>query len=215
MSEFILLIGASLLLSASVFLLGTSRIKAAINLVAFQGIVIAFFPLLTMQSDSFGLIIFTVLVALVLRGFVFPYLLKKSIVTVQISHELKPSISYASSMMLGLACVGYSIWMVGKLPLVEAGSNSIVVICGLSVCLIGILLLTTRRLIITQIISYLVLENGVFLLGIGLNVKEEILVQGGIMLDIFAAIFIMAMMTFRIQEEFDHIDVDQLDTLRG
>lgn len=77
------------------------------------------------------------------------------------------------------------------------------------------LLFVTRKLALTQVLAYLVLENGVFLLGSGLNVKEELLVHFGVMLDIFVAIFIMGIITYRIHREFDHIDVDQLDDLRG
>jgi hydrogenase-4 component E len=58
------------------------------------------------------------------------------------------------------------------------------------------------------------MENGIYLFGVAFAVREPWMVQTGVLLDVFAAVFVMGIMIYRIQREFDHIDTDRLSDLK-
>jgi hydrogenase-4 component E len=80
--------------------------------------------------------------------------------------------------------------------------------------LTGFLILTCRRKAITQVLGYLILENGVFIFGMLLLQAMPFLVEVGVLLDLFVAIFVMGIMINHISREFSSISTDRLSTLR-
>jgi hydrogenase-4 component E len=72
----------------------------------------------------------------------------------------------------------------------------------------------TRRKAITQVIGYLAMENGIYAFGLATAVRAPLLVELGVLLDIFAAVFVMGIAILHIRREFDHIDTDRLTMLR-
>ena len=81
--------------------------------------------------------------------------------------------------------------------------------------LVGLFLIVSRRKAITQVLGYIVAENGIYALGVALVGGVPLLVELGVLLDVFVAVFIMSIAAYHISREFDHIDVDQLDRLKG
>ena len=81
--------------------------------------------------------------------------------------------------------------------------------------LVGLFLIVSRKKAISQVLGYLVMENGIYVLGIWMVVEIPMLVELGVLLDAFVAVFVMGIATYHISREFDHIDVDQLDSLKG
>jgi hydrogenase-4 component E len=67
---------------------------------------------------------------------------------------------------------------------------------------------------LNQVVGYLVLENGVYLFGLILAPEVPLLVELGILLDVFVAVFVMGIAIFHISREFDHLEMDQLTTLK-
>jgi hydrogenase-4 component E len=80
--------------------------------------------------------------------------------------------------------------------------------------LIGLLLIVSRNKALTQVLGYLVLENGIYIFGVTLVRDQPWLVETGILLDVFVAVFVMGIAIFHISREFDHMDVDQLTVLK-
>ncbi len=59
------------------------------------------------------------------------------------------------------------------------------------------------------------MENGIYAFGVALVGGVPLLVELGVLLDVFVAVFVMGIAIYHINREFDHIDADQLDRLRG
>jgi hydrogenase-4 component E len=78
----------------------------------------------------------------------------------------------------------------------------------------GLFLIISRRTALSQVIGYLVLENGIYTFGISLVQEEEFLVELGVLLDVLVGVFVMGITLFHISREFDHIDVDRLSALK-
>ncbi|MGO8671358.1 MAG: hypothetical protein ACLQVD_08365 [Capsulimonadaceae bacterium] len=86
---------------------------------------------------------------------------------------------------------------------------------AIGIVLLGMLLMLTRRLAVSQILGFLVLENGIFLYTIAQPHSMPLLVEIGVLMDVLAGTMLAGMLAFRINETFDHIDVTRLKELRG
>ncbi|MGB5138942.1 MAG: hydrogenase, partial [Candidatus Zixiibacteriota bacterium] len=85
---------------------------------------------------------------------------------------------------------------------------------ALSTTLTGFLILTTRAKAITQVVGYLVLENGIFIFGMLLVEAMPFLVEIGVLLDLFVAIFVMGIIINRISREFSTVSTRNLSSLK-
>ncbi len=74
--------------------------------------------------------------------------------------------------------------------------------------------MVSRSKAVTQVLGYLVLENGIYCFGLGAAPRSPALVEMGILLDVFVAVFVMGITIYHINREFDHIDTDQLISLK-
>jgi hydrogenase-4 component E len=85
---------------------------------------------------------------------------------------------------------------------------------ALATALTGFLLLATRRKAITQVVGYLALENGVFVMGLTLVEAMPLFVEIGVLLDLVVAIFVMGIIIEHISREFSSIDTTRLSSLK-
>jgi hydrogenase-4 component E len=80
--------------------------------------------------------------------------------------------------------------------------------------LVGLFVIISRRKALTQVLGYLVLENGIYTFGVGLVQNTPMLVELGVLLDVFVAVFVMGIAIFHINRQFDHIDTDRMVLLK-
>jgi hydrogenase-4 component E len=78
----------------------------------------------------------------------------------------------------------------------------------------GLFLIVSRKRAVSQVLGFLVLENGIYTFGVGVVVRTPYLVEVGVLLDVFVAVFVMGITIFHINREFDHINTDRLSTLK-
>ena len=101
--------------------------------------------------------------------------------------------------------------MSSRLPIPLSPVSPYLLPVSTSTVLIGLLTLMTRVKAITQVIGYLVLENGVFLLGLLLVRQMPLVVELGILLDVFVGVFVMTIVVHHIGRTFEHVDTRRLD----
>ena len=109
---------------------------------------------------------------------------------------------------------GLSVIFGRTLPLAPEHAGSLLVPAALSTVLAGFIVLSTRRKAITQAAGYLILENGVFIMGMGLLDAIPFLVEAGVLLDLFVAIFVMGIIIYNINREFASLDTAHLSHLK-
>lgn len=85
---------------------------------------------------------------------------------------------------------------------------------SLALLLIGMLLMITRRLALSQVIGFLVLENGIFLYGLTQTHGMPLLLEMAIAFEVLVAVMIAGLVINRLNRSFEHIDVTQLRGLR-
>lgn len=203
-----------LMVLSNLALLGSSRLGVCIRCVAFQGWLLAFLPFFVHTEGAVYRLLLIALGTLVLKGFVFPALLTRSMQEADVRREVEPFIGYSLSLLFGLVAWLGCHWIAARFPLPTEPGTVLLLSEALFTMYAGFFLIVSRKKALTQVIGYLVLENGIYIIGITLAQNEPLLVEMGILLDVFAAVFIMGITMFHINREFDHIDTDRLSTLK-
>jgi len=195
------------------FTLGTSRIKALITGSAAQGIALGIVALLAHGKFGFQPLLVAA-VTLSLKGVLIPQMLLRALRDVGIRREVEPIIGLIPSLLLCALGTALAVLFSHALPLAREHEVSLLVPTSLSTVFSGFLLLTTRRKAISQVVGYLVLENGVFIMGLTLVHAMPFLVEMGVLLDLLVAIFVMGIIINHIKREFASLDTTRLSQLR-
>jgi hydrogenase-4 component E len=156
-----------------------------------------------------------ILITMLLKGAVFPWLLFHAIREASIRREIEPFVGYTKSILIGIIAIIVSMWIVSRLPLHELVQSPFVISIALFTMMVGLFIIVARKIALNQVLGYLVLENGIVILGNALFQKIPLIVEMGVLLDIFVAVFVMGIAIYRIHKEFDHIDVSHFDILKG
>ncbi len=203
-----------LLVLTNLVLLGTSRIGACIRIVALQGVVLG---LLTLSARADGISLHAQILAagtLGLKGLLLPWLLARAQRGADIRREVEPFVGYTLSILAGTVAMALSLWLGARLPLPDPVISPLVVPVALFTTLVGLFLIVSRKKALTQVLGYVVLENGIYAFGVALVKETPLLVELGVLLDVFVAVFVMGIAIFHISREFDHIDTDRLSALK-
>lgn len=193
------------------WVLGATRLSATIRAVAAQGAVLAALPIALYPAFSvhiIGLAIGTFAV----KAVVLPFLLSRAIREAAVRREIEPLIGFAPSMLLGAIAVALAFSIAPRLPLPALPTHLLVPV-SISTVVIGLLVLTTRSKALTQVVGYLVLENGIFVFGLSQAERVPFLLELGVLLDVFVGVFVMGIVVFHINREFDSLDSAQLTEL--
>jgi hydrogenase-4 component E len=201
-----------LIVLTNFWVLGTTRLSAAIRATAVQGVLLAGLPIALFPGVSphiLGLALGT----FVVKAVVLPTLLSRAIREAAVRREIEPLIGFAPSMIFGALAVALAFTIAPKLPLPDL-QTPVLVPVSLSTVVIGLLMLTTRSKALTQVVGYLILENGIYVFGLSQVERVPFLVEVGVLLDIFVGVFIMGIVVFHINREFDSLDSARLTELR-
>jgi len=197
----------------NLFALGTSRIQSVIRIVALQGILLGIMPLSShapIDPATVGI----AFLAILLKGMVIPGMLSRALRDATIKKEVEPLIGVLPSMILGALATGFAMVFATQLPLAGMQTAHLVVPASLSTVLVGFILLITRYKAITQVIGYLVLENGIFIFGLLLVESMPLVVEMGVLLDLFVGIFVICIIVNHINRAFSSLDTRQLANLK-
>ena len=115
---------------------------------------------------------------------------------------------------LGMALVALSITVI--LP-VTIESDTLAredLAFALSVVLLGLLMMVSRRNAVSQVVGFMSLENGLVLAATGAR-GMPLVVEISVAFSILIAFIVIGIFLFRIRERFDTVDVQVLDRFRG
>lgn len=159
------------------------------------------------------IIIFVLTVAL--KVFYIPSMLKRISDKVEYKIEKDFFINIPISILICCGLVILTWTVVSKIPELSNGYSGSFLVQSVSVILIGLFFMISRKKAIGQIIGFLVIENGMFLTAMLLTSGMPMIVEFGIFFDLLTAVLIMGVFVFRINETFEHIDINKLRNLRG
>ena len=203
-----------LLILTNLGLLGSSRLQGCIRLLAGQAVLLGLLPVL---ADWQGLGLRVVLLSLggtLLKAGVLPWLLRRAVREAGVQREVEPLIGFTTSLIIGVLLLGLALHLASRLPMPAAFASGFLVPAALFTIMTGLFLVVSRVKAIMQVLGYLAMENGIYAFGLAFAIEEPLLVETGVLLDVFVAVFVMGITLYRISREFDHIDTDRLSALK-
>ena len=192
--------------------LGTTRLSTCIRAVAVQGFLLGVLPVVLHQGVGLSLIGLSI-GTVIIKAVVLPWFLLWAIREASVRREIEPLVGYSTSLLLGAAGLAIAFAIARRLPLPEP-VPALLVPVAMSTVIIGLLVLTTRVKAITQVVGYLMRENGIYGFGLTLAERVPLLVELGVLLDIFVGVFVMGIVVFHINREFDSLSSAHLTELK-
>lgn len=201
------------LLLINLVALGASRIGTVVRAVALQGVLLGALALAAHGELSPRSIALAVASA-VLKGWLIPVILFRALRQVAIKREVEPSLGLLPSLLLGALATVFAVVASSRLPLAEARLAPLLVPASFATVAAGFIVITTRRKAISQVLGFLLLENGIFVFGLLLIEATPFLVEAGVLLDLFVGIFVLSIILHHIHREFDSLDTRRLSLLK-
>jgi hydrogenase-4 component E len=195
-------------------LLATSRLAALIDTTVLQAVFLSIIPMSLTPAPWPLQLLALVAVTLTVKGGLLPWLLRRAMREADVQREIVPFIGYSASVLFGIGLLGLSFLIAGPLQASAPPGSGELLAGALFTMLTGLMIIISRRKALTQVVGYLAMENGIYAFGAALTVKEPLLVEMGVLLDVFVAVFVMGITIYQISREFDHIDTDRLSELR-
>jgi hydrogenase-4 component E len=197
----------------NLFALGTSRMIALIRIVGAQGALLGILPLLLHEHIALPSLI-AAAAAVAIKGLVIPNIMIRALRDAHIKREIEPLVGFMPSILLGAAATAFAILLTGGLVPAEQEAGSLLIPASIATVFVGFILLTTRFKALSQVVGYLVLENGIFIFSVLLVEAIPVVVEMGMLLDLFVGIFVISIITNHINRAFASMDTRRLVSLK-
>lgn len=208
MTDILLLAFAMTLLYISI----ASRLNTYLNILIFQGFILFGVTFLTLTRISTVNLILIMLETIVFKALAVPLFLKYIIKRNKITRDSEPYLPNFVSLIIVTFITIATILLASSIKVVNLDKTFFVV--ALSTIFTGLYMIVTRKKIISHVIGYIIIENGVFVLSLAVGNEMAMMVNLGIMLDIFASVLILGVFFNRIGDFLKDPDIDQLRNLK-
>ncbi|MDS4072880.1 MAG: hydrogenase-4 component E [Defluviicoccus sp.] len=207
------LLSGSLVL-ISLMLLYQDRLYSLLNIFAFHAVFLAFAVAWQAFIQGAPHLYVTAAIALAFKGIVIPVALHRMVQRLGIHRQIETVVGIGPTMLFGIGLVALSIMVM--LPVTEQADalTQEDLAFALSVVLLGLLMMVTRRNAVSQIVGFMSLENGLILAAAGAK-GMPLVVEISIAFSVLIALIVIGIFLFRIRERFDTVDVHVLDRFRG
>ncbi len=202
------------LVLVSFMMLYQDRLPALINVFALHAILLAASVAWQADIQHEPYLYVTAAIALGFKGFVIPIALRRMILRLGIHREIETVVGIGPTMLAGIALVALSMVVMLR---VTADADPLAredLAFALSVLLLGLLMMVTRRNAVGQVVGFMSLENGLVLAATGAK-GMPLVVEISVAFSILIAFIVIGIFLFRIRERFDTVDVRALDAFRG
>jgi hydrogenase-4 component E len=207
------LLGASILV-LSFGLLFQRRILGVLNIFAVQATLLAAAAAWQGFVQDATHLYITAGIALLFKAIVIPIALRRIVFSLRVHRTVETVLGVGPTMMAGVALVGLSIILVLPLTHKSVALTRDDLAIALSVVLLGLLMMITRRNAVTQVIGFMSLENGLILAAVGV-VGMPLVVEMSVAFSVMVAFIIFGIFFFHIRDRFDTLDLQSLETFRG
>jgi hydrogenase-4 component E len=190
------------------------RLYALLNIFAIHALVLTLSVAWQAYIQGAPHLYITAAIALVFKALVIPVVLHRMIVKLGIHREIETVGGVGLTMLGGIALVALSMVVMLR---VTSNSDPLTredLAFSLSVVLLGLLMMVTRRNAVSQVIGFMSLENGLVLAATGAK-GMPLVVEISVAFSILIAFIVIGIFLFRIRERFDTVDVHALDRFRG
>ena len=222
---FVILLGLSMLYISS-----TSRLKAHINMLSIQGWLLFFICITGLSHENWfnieilsnlkensvhiAAILFIIVETLGIKSFVIPLFLNKVLNKTHAHRDSDANIPHFYALVIS-SIILFSGFMIANIqnPAFKLISPLYFGV-SISIIITSLWLITIKHTVLSNVINFITMENGIFLLSLAVAKEMPIIVNLGVLLDIFIAVFILGMLVKEINSEFEDLEVSQLSDLK-
>jgi hydrogenase-4 component E len=202
------------LVLVSVMLLYQDRMTGLINTFAAHALVVSASVAWQAYIQHAPHLYITAAIALVIKALVIPVALRRIVVRLGIHRTIEPVVGVGLTMLAGIGLIALSIMVM--LPITaQAGTLAREDLAfALSVILLGLLMMISRRNAVSQVIGFMSIENGLILAATGAK-GMPLVVEISVAFSILVALIVIGIFLFRIRERFETVDIHLLHEHRG
>jgi hydrogenase-4 component E len=202
------------LVLTSFMLLYQTRMSSLLAVFALQAVVLTLSVAWQAHVQHAPHLYITAGIALVLKAIIIPYALSRVVRSLGIHRSIETVGGIGPTMLAGMGCVALSMVVMLK---ATAAANPLAredLAFALSVVLLGLLMMVTRRNAVSQIVGFMSIENGLILAAAGAK-RMPLVVEISVAFSVLVAFIVIGVFLFRIRERFDSVELQALDDFRG
>ncbi|MGE5218911.1 MAG: hypothetical protein ACM3SP_18090 [Chloroflexota bacterium] len=201
-------------LGLTILLIIRTSLEGQVRVFALQSFVLASLAAL-IAFYSASLELFGVGVALlIVKGIMIPRVLNRAVANIGLERAAAPYLGTAPALIIGGALTIVAFYVMSPIAASNPLPTADAIPLAFAGVLIGFFIMVNRRRAVTQILGFLMLENGIFLLALLATYGVPFIVEMGVFLDVLVAVLIMEVFLYRIKDNFDSIDVGELGKLK-
>ncbi len=195
-----------------IYLSIANRMSTYIVILAFQGLLLFGVSFIELKEINTVNLVFVLMETIIFKTLAVPLFLNYIIKRNNITREVEPYLPYFISLVIVTAII-IATFLLSNL-ISDPHLNKIYFVVALSALFTGLYIITTRKKIITHVMGFLVLENGVFILSLAVGNQMPMLVNAGILLDLFVSVLVLGIFINKIGDVHKDADVEQLRHLQ-
>jgi hydrogenase-4 component E len=202
------------LVLTSFMLLYQDRMYGLLNVFALHAVVLSASVAWQAHIQHAPHLYVTAVIALVLKAVIIPVALRRVVVRLGIHRTIETVVGIGPTMLAGMGLVALSMVVMLK---ATADADPLAredLAFALSVVLLGLMMMVTRRNAVSQVVGFMSLENGLILAATGAK-GMPLVVEISVAFSVLIAFIVIGVFLFRIRERFDSVDVQALDVFRG
>ena len=205
---------AGALLLTSFMLLYQDRLSGLINIYTLHAVILSLSVAWQAYYQDAPHLYVTAGIAAIFKALIIPFSLRRIIKRLRIHRTVEVVGGVGITMLIGIFLVALS--LVVMLPATASADplSREDIAFALAIVLLGLLMMVTRRNVVSQIIGFMSLENGLVLAAAGAN-GMPLVVEISVAFSILIAFIVIGIFLFRIRERFDNVDLSELDRVRG
>ncbi len=202
------------LLMISFAMLAQRRTRRLIVLLAWQGVVLTASTLLVAISAHLPHLYWSAALTLIEKVWLMPWILMRLMRRLGIEGDSDPLVNIPTLMLVGLGLVIFAFGLAQPISSLATTVTRQTLGIAMAVILLAFLMMIARHKAVTQVIGFLAMENGLFFAANSTTYGMPMVIELGIALDLLVGVFIFGIFFFQIREQFDSLDLHQLEALK-
>jgi|RhiMetdeSRZDD1v2_1073273.scaffolds.fasta_scaffold69658_4 hydrogenase-4 component E len=206
---------ASLALGTAFLLIARRDLRGQVRLFAAQSFFVSILALVIAVFSSSAELFAVGLGLALLKVFIIPAIFNRAVFRIGLQRSVAPYLGTPAALLVSGVLVATAFYVMAPITASNPLPTADAVPIAFSGVLIGAFITVIRRRALTQILGFLMLENGIFLLALLVTYGVPFIVEIGVFLDVLVAVLIMEVFIYRIKENFDSIEVGEMGRLKG
>ncbi|MGE5399271.1 MAG: hypothetical protein ACM3S2_02645 [Ignavibacteriales bacterium] len=197
------------------YLATTTRISAYLSVFVVQSILLFFLVMLPLLNHMSAFTLILPLTILVVKAILIPmYVRRKIIYELEVKKSIESGVQQFNFLLMAVTTI-IGVFISGNLITAGTAVEPIPFAAAFSTIIIGLYIIIFRQKLIVHVIGFLVMENGIFLLGVSIASEMPFLIEMGMLLDIFVVVFLMGIAINKISSTLAADDTSALDRLKN